>query len=110
MTIPCVVLRYRFKCPSIRGFLGCCNSFQFIVSTGKSLYEEEDNKNHAIRKRTDPVIVCFDVRYEDISFIKAPRAVVVWECESIFIDYRGKLASITVDAYCPSFKFWFMDT
>ncbi|XP_010463004.1 PREDICTED: F-box protein At1g30790-like [Camelina sativa] len=50
-------------------------------------------------RTTNPVIVCFDVRYERLSFIKAPMAVVCWEGESILIEYRGKLASIARHPY-----------
>ncbi|XP_010480574.1 PREDICTED: F-box protein At1g30790-like [Camelina sativa] len=61
--------------------------------------------------RMDPVIVCFDVRYEKISFINAPRDVVFWEFESILIDYRGKLASISIYPYAPfqSFGLWILE-
>lgn len=59
----------------------------------------------------NPVIVCFDVRYETISFIKAPVAVVCWEGESILIEYKGKLASIARHPYhqFTSFDLWILE-
>ncbi|XP_010462998.1 PREDICTED: F-box protein At1g30790-like [Camelina sativa] len=59
----------------------------------------------------NPVIVCFDVRHESISFIKAPVDVVYWEGESILIDYKGKLAAITRHPYhhFSSFNFWILE-
>ncbi|CAL9216800.1 unnamed protein product [Arabidopsis halleri] len=59
----------------------------------------------------NPVIVGFDVRYESISFIKAPEAVVYWEGESILIEYKGKLAAITRHPYHPfiSFDLWILE-
>uniref|UniRef100_A0A1J3HPG3 F-box protein n=1 Tax=Noccaea caerulescens TaxID=107243 RepID=A0A1J3HPG3_NOCCA len=64
----------------------------------------------APRQRRNPVIVCFDVRYERLSFIKAPKDVVVLECNSILIEYNGKLASIV---RCPlsfsSFDLWILE-
>ncbi|EOA37553.1 hypothetical protein CARUB_v10011820mg, partial [Capsella rubella] len=173
MTVPTVVLTYRWKCPSIHGFIGCINnSFQFIVCnpstrqvitlptkgsrsslgydpvghqfkvlnlvTSPDMFPDylvhefitlggggEVSRSQvttapyypvtdgvyingsiyygawAPKLRMDPVIVCFDVRHEKISFIKAPRNVVFWETESILMDYRGKLASVLVNPYSP---------
>ncbi|KAH0917880.1 hypothetical protein HID58_025540 [Brassica napus] len=45
----------------------------------------------APRPRMNPVIVCFDVRHEKISFIKMPKDVLSY---SVLIEYKGKLASV----------------
>lgn len=50
----------------------------------------------APRHRMDPVVVCFDVRYERLSLIKAPRDVVVWESGSLLIEYNGKFGCIVL--------------
>jgi len=42
----------------------------------------------------NPVLVCFDVRSEKISFIKAPNDVLQWGYEAIFIEYKGKLGPL----------------
>ncbi|XP_010432850.2 PREDICTED: F-box protein At1g30790-like [Camelina sativa] len=62
-------------------------------------------------QKRDPVVVCFDVRSDNISFIKAPWEVVACDSDSILIDYRGKLASIIVDAYSPFqiFGLWILE-
>ncbi|XP_010480754.1 PREDICTED: F-box protein At1g30790-like [Camelina sativa] len=59
----------------------------------------------------NPVIVCFDVRFERLSFIKAPMAVVCWEGESILIEYKGKLASIARYPHADfrSFDLWILE-
>ncbi|CAA7052085.1 unnamed protein product [Microthlaspi erraticum] len=46
------------------------------------------------RQYTKPVIVCFDVRNEDFSFITTPPDVLKWLGESDLIEYKGKLAAI----------------
>lgn len=46
----------------------------------------------APRPRTNPVIVCFDVRHEKISFIKMPKDILM--SYSVLIEYKGKLAYI----------------
>ncbi|KAG2265870.1 hypothetical protein Bca4012_076790 [Brassica carinata] len=46
----------------------------------------------APRPRTNPVIVCFDVRHEKISFIKMPKDILM--SYSVLIEYKGKLASV----------------
>ncbi|XP_010480776.1 PREDICTED: F-box protein At1g30790-like [Camelina sativa] len=58
-----------------------------------------------------PVIVCFDVRYERLSFIKAPMAVVCWEGESILIEYKAKLASVARHPHADfrSFDLWILE-
>ncbi|CAE5958898.1 unnamed protein product [Arabidopsis arenosa] len=63
------------------------------------------------RNRIDPVIGCFDVRFERLSFIKAPMAVVCLEGESILIEYKGKLAAIARHPYKPfhSFDLWILE-
>ncbi|XP_019099284.1 PREDICTED: F-box protein At1g30790-like [Camelina sativa] len=63
------------------------------------------------RNRKDPVIMCFDVRFETISFIKAPLPVVCWEGESILIEYKGKLASVARNPYADfrSFDLWILE-
>ncbi|CAH8279476.1 unnamed protein product [Arabidopsis lyrata] len=182
ITIPVVTMDYRSKCPSIHGFVSCCNGPQFIVCNpstrqvitlpikgpraslgydpvgeqfkvlnlvsspdmylGFLVHEVitlggggEESRNQvttapyypvtkglyingsiyhgawAPRLRMDPVIVCFDVRYESLSFIKAPRVVVVRERESILIDYKGKLASIAINPYAPFqiFDLWILE-
>ncbi|CAE5958932.1 unnamed protein product [Arabidopsis arenosa] len=64
----------------------------------------------AQRMRMDPVIVCFDVRYESLSFITAPRDVVAWESDSVLIEYKGKLASIVRDPLSfSSFDLWILE-
>ena len=56
------------------------------------------------------VIVCFHVRYERLSFIKVPRDVLVRECESILIEYKGKLASIARNPLSfSSFDLWILE-
>ncbi|KAG7598796.1 F-box associated domain type 3 [Arabidopsis suecica] len=58
----------------------------------------------------DPVILCFDVRYETLSFIRAPRDVVVFQSESILIEYKGKLASIVRELWSfSSFDLWILE-
>ncbi|KAL1201064.1 F-box protein [Cardamine amara subsp. amara] len=59
----------------------------------------------------NPVIVCFDVRHEKLSFIKAPLSVICWEGESILINYKGKLASIARHPYATfqSFDLWILE-
>ncbi|EFH70098.1 predicted protein [Arabidopsis lyrata subsp. lyrata] len=47
----------------------------------------------------DMVLVCFDVRSEKLSFINAPKDVVQWGRKAVFIEYKGKLASIVRDPY-----------
>ncbi|CAH8253983.1 unnamed protein product [Arabidopsis lyrata] len=63
------------------------------------------------RSRIDPVIVCFDVRYERLSFIKAPMDVVCLEGDSILIEYKGKFASIVRHPYADfhSFDLWILE-
>ncbi|KAG7593703.1 F-box associated interaction domain [Arabidopsis thaliana x Arabidopsis arenosa] len=60
----------------------------------------------------DPVIVCFDVRSEKLSFIKAPAVVVRWAHDSILIEYKGKLASIVrqpFGGHIRSFDFYILE-
>lgn len=182
ITIPSVILAYAARCPSIHGFISCCNSPQFIVcnpSTRQVItlpikaprtslgYDPVGNQFKALnlvtspdcyprslvhevitlggggvvsrtqfttapyypvakglyingsiyycawapKLRMNPVIMCFDVRSERLSFINAPRPVVVWECESILLDYKGKLAAISLDPYLPfqSFVLWILE-
>ncbi|XP_010480573.1 PREDICTED: F-box protein At1g30790-like [Camelina sativa] len=61
-------------------------------------------------ERLDPLIACFDVRYENISFIKVPRDPLFWG-NSVLIDYRGTLASIFVNEFKPfqSFGLWILE-
>lgn len=64
----------------------------------------------APRLRTNPVIVCFDVRYERLSFIKAPKDVVFFGSDSILIEYNGKLASIVrYPLSFSSFDLWILE-
>ncbi|CAA7016058.1 unnamed protein product [Microthlaspi erraticum] len=61
---------------------------------------------------TNPGIVCFDVRSEKLSYIKAPPAVVRYGDDSIFIEYKGKLASIVpADPYgrFERFDMWVLE-
>ncbi|EOA37545.1 hypothetical protein CARUB_v10011783mg [Capsella rubella] len=62
-------------------------------------------------RTTNPVIVCFDVRSERLSCIKAPRPVVWWEGDSILIEYKGKLASIARHPYSDfsTFDLWILE-
>ncbi|XP_020866091.1 F-box protein At1g30790-like [Arabidopsis lyrata subsp. lyrata] len=62
-------------------------------------------------RSANPVIVCFDVRFETLSFIEAPRPVVWWGGESILMEYKGKLASITRHPYADfqSFDLWILE-
>ncbi|CAH8254021.1 unnamed protein product [Arabidopsis lyrata] len=59
----------------------------------------------------NPVMVCFEVRSEKISFIKAPEDVVHWGNEAIFIEYKGKLASIVRFPFgrFHSFDLWILE-
>ncbi|ESQ33847.1 hypothetical protein EUTSA_v10009903mg, partial [Eutrema salsugineum] len=68
------------------------------------------------RRWENPVIVCFDVTSESISFIKAPMAAVVWGSNSILIEYKGKLACIARQpyakdgfAYFHGFHLWILE-
>uniref|UniRef100_A0A1J3JAA1 Putative F-box protein n=1 Tax=Noccaea caerulescens TaxID=107243 RepID=A0A1J3JAA1_NOCCA len=61
---------------------------------------------------TNPGIVCFDVRSEKLSYIKAPPIVVFYCSDSIFIEYKGKLASIVSEnPYGPfqRFDMWVLE-
>ncbi|VVB01406.1 unnamed protein product [Arabis nemorensis] len=60
---------------------------------------------------TNPVIVCFDVRYERISFIKAPKGVLLMQSDSMLTEYKGKLASIARNPFVPflSFDLWILE-
>ncbi|EOA40335.1 hypothetical protein CARUB_v10009062mg [Capsella rubella] len=62
-------------------------------------------------RNENPVIVSFDVRFERISFIRAPLDVVYLEGESILIEYKGKLASIVKERFHPltSFDLWILE-
>ncbi|CAL9216796.1 unnamed protein product, partial [Arabidopsis halleri] len=62
-------------------------------------------------RSANPVIVCFDVRFETLSFIEAPRPVVWWGGESILMEYKGKLASIARHPYADfqSFDLWILE-
>ncbi|CAN7048886.1 unnamed protein product, partial [Brassica rapa subsp. trilocularis] len=59
----------------------------------------------------NPVMVCFDVRTEKLSFIQAHAPLVKWGKYSIFIDYNGKLASIVRYPYdrFNSFDLWILE-
>ncbi|CAA7050675.1 unnamed protein product [Microthlaspi erraticum] len=61
--------------------------------------------------RMNPVIVCFDVRSEEITFIKAPIDVVFWYSESVLMEYKGKLASIVRNPFnrFDRFDFWVLE-
>lgn len=60
----------------------------------------------------EPVIVCFDVRSEKLTFIKAPsRDVLFWQSDSLLLEYKGKLASIVrypFDIF-DSFDLWILE-
>uniref|UniRef100_A0A0D3D5T2 F-box domain-containing protein n=1 Tax=Brassica oleracea var. oleracea TaxID=109376 RepID=A0A0D3D5T2_BRAOL len=63
-------------------------------------------------KNKNPVVMCFDVRSEKVSFIQAPSAVVLCGKNAIFIEYNGKLASILVHpplARSIPFDLWILD-
>ncbi|VVA90504.1 unnamed protein product [Arabis nemorensis] len=61
-------------------------------------------------QRADPMIVCFHVRSERLSFIQAPRDVVVYEGHSVLIEYKGKLASIVRNPRgFTSFDLWILE-
>ncbi|CAD5314320.1 unnamed protein product [Arabidopsis thaliana] len=67
---------------------------------------------HTLSQTKDPVIVCFDVRSEKLSFINAPAVVLQSGMESILIDYKGKLASIVRNSCggcISSFVFWILE-
>ncbi|VVB12680.1 unnamed protein product [Arabis nemorensis] len=49
---------------------------------------------HSPKRPMDPAIVCFDVRSEKLSYIKAPPVILHDGTDSIIIEYKGKLASI----------------
>ncbi|KAG7593587.1 F-box associated domain type 3, partial [Arabidopsis thaliana x Arabidopsis arenosa] len=57
------------------------------------------------------VLVCFDVRSEKLSFINAPKDVVQWGRKAVFIEYKGKLASIVRGPYdrFHSFDLWILE-
>ncbi|EFH67156.1 hypothetical protein ARALYDRAFT_473309 [Arabidopsis lyrata subsp. lyrata] len=63
------------------------------------------------RLRMNAVIVCFHVRSEKITFIKAPKDVVQWWADSILMEYKGKLASIVRYPYSrfDSFDLWVLE-
>ncbi|CAL9217142.1 unnamed protein product [Arabidopsis halleri] len=65
----------------------------------------------SLTKTDDTVMVCFDVRSEKLSFINAPKVVAQWGRESVFIEYKGKLASIVRDPYgrANSFDLWILE-
>ncbi|ESQ37118.1 hypothetical protein EUTSA_v10002533mg [Eutrema salsugineum] len=64
----------------------------------------------APRWRSNPVVVCFDVRSERLSLIKAPKDVVVSHSNSIFIEYKGKLASFGRRTWSFSrFDLWILE-
>ncbi|EOA39453.1 hypothetical protein CARUB_v10012646mg, partial [Capsella rubella] len=60
---------------------------------------------------SNPGIVCFDVRFERLSYIKAPEILVHYGNASIFIEYKGKLASIVRDpfGYFNEFDLWILE-
>ncbi|KAF3486340.1 hypothetical protein F2Q69_00053760 [Brassica cretica] len=65
-----------------------------------------------IFKNKNPVVMCFDVRSEKVSFIQAPSAVVLCGKNAIFIEYNGKLASILVHpplARSIPFDLWILE-
>lgn len=60
----------------------------------------------------EPVIVCFDVRYEKLTFIKAPsRDILFWQSDSLLLEYKGKLASIVRYPFnkFDSFDLWILE-
>uniref|UniRef100_A0A1J3IRG2 F-box protein n=1 Tax=Noccaea caerulescens TaxID=107243 RepID=A0A1J3IRG2_NOCCA len=61
--------------------------------------------------RTTPVFVCFDVRNERLSFITTPKDVLVWECDTVLIEYKGKLAAIVRYPFAPFHRFdlWILE-
>lgn len=77
-----------------------------ICINGKVYYGAWTPKVHM-----NPVIVCFDVRSEEITFIKAPGDVVFWHSESILMEYKGKLASIVRNPFgrFHSFDLWVLE-
>ncbi|XP_010463049.1 PREDICTED: putative F-box protein At1g32660 [Camelina sativa] len=60
---------------------------------------------------TGQAFVRFDVRSEKLSFIKVPSDVVLRGDESIFLEYKGKLASIVRHPYArfTSFYLWILE-
>ncbi|EFH70038.1 hypothetical protein ARALYDRAFT_890952 [Arabidopsis lyrata subsp. lyrata] len=66
---------------------------------------------YCLTQTRDPVMVCFDVRSEKLSFIKAPPVVLQWGKEAVFIEYKGKLASIVGNTYgaVSSFDLWILE-
>ncbi|CAL9216843.1 unnamed protein product [Arabidopsis halleri] len=63
------------------------------------------------RPSMNAVIVCFHVRSEKITFIKAPKDVVQWWADSSLMEYKGKLASIVRYPYArfDSFDLWVLE-
>ncbi|CAH8338529.1 unnamed protein product [Eruca vesicaria subsp. sativa] len=61
----------------------------------------------------EPVIVCFDVGSEKLTFIKAHRDFLCWQYEPILLEYKGKLASIIKNRWpfevFDSFDFWVLE-
>ncbi|XP_023644416.1 putative F-box protein At1g32660 [Capsella rubella] len=59
----------------------------------------------------DTAFARFDVRSEKLSFISTPKAVVQWGKESVYLEYKGKLASIVRNPYSriSSFDLWILE-
>ncbi|CAA7048022.1 unnamed protein product [Microthlaspi erraticum] len=57
----------------------------------------------AVTQSETPVIMCFDVRNENISFITTPKDVLHLDRNSVLIEYKGKLAAIV--GHCLPFNF-----
>ncbi|XP_010481100.1 PREDICTED: putative F-box protein At1g32660 [Camelina sativa] len=60
---------------------------------------------------TGAAFVRFDVRSEKLSFIRAPSVVLPRGNETVFLEYKGKLASIVRLPYgrFPSFDLWILE-
>ncbi|XP_019099460.1 PREDICTED: putative F-box protein At1g32660 [Camelina sativa] len=60
---------------------------------------------------TGAAFVRFDVRSEELSFIRAPSVVLPRGNETVFLEYKGKLASIVRLPYgrFPSFDLWILE-
>ncbi|EOA39134.1 hypothetical protein CARUB_v10012056mg [Capsella rubella] len=66
---------------------------------------------YCLTQMYDQVMVCFDVRSEKLSFITTPKDVLQWGKQSIFIEYKGKLASIVRFPHGAfrSFDLWILE-
>ncbi|CDY63622.1 BnaC07g48030D [Brassica napus] len=110
MALPVGLRASQEYCASLHGFLSVytdhglmvCNPsteqvFNLTKNTQFVGYDPIGGQHKAL---SNPVVMCFDVRSEKVSFIQAPSAVVLCGKNAIFIEYNGKLASILLPRSC----------